>query len=233
MNAAGGPATIGGNIALGTAARTFTVNATTGRDDLILNGNVTSGAGGAVIKSGNGVLVLNGSNAVIGTNAVQTLTFNNSPSGGTFRLAFNGAVTGDITSSVASITVANIQAALNALPTIGSGNTVVADGPVHGHLPERARRHGSEPHRGRSRSDAHDRRHGPADHHGGDHDDRSDQYQLTAGVLAIGNNNALGSTTANRTGLNVTGGEIWAYNANRSLDNSLYIGGSFALGTAR
>src|SRR5262249_42236560 len=47
--------------------------------------------------------------------------------GGTFTLTFNGLTTGPITwSSTAATLAANIQAALNALPNLGAGNTLVA-----------------------------------------------------------------------------------------------------------
>src|SRR5262249_631702 len=56
VNPSGGPATIAGNLALGTAARTFTVNDAAARDDLIVSANLTSGTGGALVKAGTGVL---------------------------------------------------------------------------------------------------------------------------------------------------------------------------------
>src|SRR5262249_41215198 len=63
-----------------------------------------------------------------GVNAVQTLTFGGTVTGGTFTLTFNGQTTGAINWSATTSTLqANIQAALNALPTIGAGNTVVSN----------------------------------------------------------------------------------------------------------
>ena len=62
------------------------------------------------------------------TNAVQTLTFSNSPApaGGTFNLVFNGATTGAISySGVATTLETNIQNALNVLTTLGGGNSFV------------------------------------------------------------------------------------------------------------
>ena len=35
------------------------------------------------------------------------------------------------------------------------------------------------------------------------------------------------------SGLSVTAGEIWAYGANRTLDNSLYVAGNLTLGARR
>ena len=57
-----------------------------------------------------------------GVNEVQTLTFGGTITGGTFTLTFNNYVTDRISySSTPATLVANIQAALDALPTIGGG----------------------------------------------------------------------------------------------------------------
>lgn len=64
-----------------------------------------------------------------GTNAVQTLTIGGTPTGGTFKLAFEGFVTGDITWSATNATLlANMNAALDALPSSGTGGLVAAAG---------------------------------------------------------------------------------------------------------
>lgn len=67
---------------------------------------------------------------VNGTNEVQTLTIGGTPDGGTFKLAFDGFTTAPITfvddDDVAL--VAAIDAALEALPSIGSGGVTVAAG---------------------------------------------------------------------------------------------------------
>jgi hypothetical protein len=64
-----------------------------------------------------------------GTDEVQTLTIGGTPTGGTFKLAFEGFTTGAITWSATNATlVANIDAALEALPNIGSGGVVTAVG---------------------------------------------------------------------------------------------------------
>lgn len=64
-----------------------------------------------------------------GTNEVQTLTIGGTPSGGTFKLAFEGRQTGAITwSSTNSTLLANINAALDALPNVGTGGLVAAAG---------------------------------------------------------------------------------------------------------
>lgn len=65
-----------------------------------------------------------------GTDEVQTLTFGGTPTGGTFRLAFEGFTTEPITwvdDDDAGL-VAAIDAALEALPTIGAGRITAAAG---------------------------------------------------------------------------------------------------------
>lgn len=58
-----------------------------------------------------------------GTNEQQTVTINGSPTGGTFKLSFEGAVT----SAIAFGAVASaVQTALQALATIGAGGATVA-----------------------------------------------------------------------------------------------------------
>lgn len=60
------------------------------------------------------------------TNDVQTITFTGTPTGGTFRLSFNGEVTAPITYSVTDATLqANVAAALNALAGIGASGVGV------------------------------------------------------------------------------------------------------------
>lgn len=64
-----------------------------------------------------------------GTSEVQTLAFGGTwIAAETFKLKFEGATTAAIAWSATDATlVANIDAALEALPTIGTGNVVVAD----------------------------------------------------------------------------------------------------------
>lgn len=60
-----------------------------------------------------------------GTSAIQTLTFGATITGGTFKLAYNGKTTSAITwSSTNNTLVANIDAALEALPTLAGGSSV-------------------------------------------------------------------------------------------------------------
>jgi hypothetical protein len=64
-----------------------------------------------------------------GTSEVQTLTIGGTPTGGTFKLAFEGFTTAAITWSATNATlVANIDAALEALPNIGTGGVTTAVG---------------------------------------------------------------------------------------------------------
>lgn len=66
-----------------------------------------------------------------GTSEVQTLTIGGTPTGGTFKLAFDGHTTAPITWSATDATlIANIDAALEALPNIGTGGVTTAAGTV-------------------------------------------------------------------------------------------------------
>lgn len=66
-----------------------------------------------------------------GTDEVQTLTIGGTPTGGTFKLKYDGHVTAPITWSATDATlVANIDAALEALPNIGTGGVTAAAGTV-------------------------------------------------------------------------------------------------------
>lgn len=64
-----------------------------------------------------------------GTDEVQTITIGGTPSGGTFKLRFMGFTTGPITWSSTNNTLRdNVDAALEALPVIGSGGVTTAVG---------------------------------------------------------------------------------------------------------
>lgn len=64
-----------------------------------------------------------------GTSEVQTLTLGGTPTGGTFKLAFEGYTTAAIAwTAVDNTLIAAIDAALEALPSIGTGGVTVADG---------------------------------------------------------------------------------------------------------
>lgn len=60
-----------------------------------------------------------------GTDEVQTITIGGTPTGGTFTLTFEGFTTAPITWSATNNTlIANVDAALGALPNIGSASNV-------------------------------------------------------------------------------------------------------------
>jgi hypothetical protein len=64
-----------------------------------------------------------------GTDEVQTLTIGGTPTGGTFKLAYAGFTTAAIAWSATNATLlANVDAALEALPTIGTGGVTTAAG---------------------------------------------------------------------------------------------------------
>jgi hypothetical protein len=64
-----------------------------------------------------------------GTTSVQTLTFGGTPTGGTFTLSVFGYTTAPITWSATNATlIANIDAALEALPPVGTGGVTTAAG---------------------------------------------------------------------------------------------------------
>jgi hypothetical protein len=65
-----------------------------------------------------------------GTSEVQTLTIGGSPTGGTFKLAFDGFTTAPITwiGNDDAALIAAVDAALEALPNIGTGGVTCADG---------------------------------------------------------------------------------------------------------
>lgn len=87
-------------------------------------GGVAPGAGANQILSYAGV-------PGQGTNAIQTLTIGGTPTGGTFKIAFESQVTGAITWSATTGTIlANINAALDALPSLGTGGCVATAGTI-------------------------------------------------------------------------------------------------------
>lgn len=66
--------------------------------------------------------ILNAGAPSNGTNEVQTLTIGGTPTGGTFKIAFEGFTTGAITWSATNGTLlANINTALNATPNLADG----------------------------------------------------------------------------------------------------------------
>lgn len=86
-----------------------------------------------VIEGAYGAPLTNAGAPSTGTAAVQTLTIGGTPTSGTFRLRHDGFTTAAITWSATNGTlVANIDAALEALPSIGSGGVVTAVGTMTG-----------------------------------------------------------------------------------------------------
>lgn len=83
-----------------------------------------------IIEGGGlGTPLANAGAPVAGTDEVQTLTIGGTPSGGTFTLAFGGFTTSAITwVNVNNTLVAAIDAALEALPSIGTGGVTTAVG---------------------------------------------------------------------------------------------------------
>lgn len=64
-----------------------------------------------------------------GTDEVQTITFGGTPTGGTFKLAYKSKTTAAISWSATNNTLRdNVDAALEALSTIGTGNVTTAVG---------------------------------------------------------------------------------------------------------
>lgn len=87
-----------------------------------------SQAGDPLPTFGGGILAT-ATTPVNGTNEVDTITIGGTPTGGTFTLTFQNRTTAAITWSATNATlVANIDAALEALPTIGTGGVTTAVG---------------------------------------------------------------------------------------------------------
>jgi hypothetical protein len=66
---------------------------------------------------------------VAGTDEVQTLTIGGTPTGGSFTLSFDGFTTAAIDWTATDATlIADVEAALEALPNVGTGGISAADG---------------------------------------------------------------------------------------------------------
>ena len=80
-----------------------------------------------IIEGAIGAPLQNAGAPVNGTNEVQTLTIGGTPSGGTFKLAFEGFITSAITwSSTNNTLISNINTALRALPSLGTTPEITA-----------------------------------------------------------------------------------------------------------
>lgn len=83
-----------------------------------------------VIEGSYGIL-LSGGVPGAGTNEVQTLTIGGTPTGGTFKLSFQGHTTAAIAWSATNATLlANMNAALDALPNVGTAGIVATAGTI-------------------------------------------------------------------------------------------------------
>lgn len=81
-----------------------------------------------IIEGAIGAPLTNAGAPTAGTNEVQTLTIGGTPTGGTFKLTFDGWTTGAITWSATNATLlANINAALDLLPNVGTAGIVATD----------------------------------------------------------------------------------------------------------
>jgi len=84
--------------------------------------------GGTFIVGSEPVEISGSGAPAAGTAEVQTLTIGGTPTGGTFKLKHGPFVTAAITWTATDATlVSNIDTALEALPSIGTGGVVVAD----------------------------------------------------------------------------------------------------------
>jgi hypothetical protein len=85
--------------------------------------------GGMIIEGALGRAIAIPGAPSAGTNEVQTLTIGGTPTGGTFQLRFEGLTTAAITWSATNATLlANMNAALDALPSVGTSGLVAAAG---------------------------------------------------------------------------------------------------------
>lgn len=84
--------------------------------------------GGRIIEGAHGTRFVTGAPSA-GTDEVQTLTIGGTPTGGTFKLTFDGHTTAAISWSSTNNTLRdNVDAALEALPNIGTGGVTTAVG---------------------------------------------------------------------------------------------------------
>ena len=84
--------------------------------------------GGTILGGGYPVEISGAGAPAAGTASIQTLTLGGTPTGGTFRLSHGPFTTADIDwTAVDATLVAAVDAALEALPSIGTGGVVAAD----------------------------------------------------------------------------------------------------------
>jgi fibronectin-binding autotransporter adhesin len=118
--------TLSGLLSLGTAARTFTIgNSTNAAADLTVSAAITSGAGGALIKTGAGTLLLSGTNTYTGATTVNLGTLQ---LGSSSSLPATTAVTVNATTaaSTALLDLNDFNATIAALTFGGTGATATS-----------------------------------------------------------------------------------------------------------
>jgi hypothetical protein len=82
-----------------------------------------------IIEGAVGAPLQNAGAPTAGTNEVQTLTIGGTPSGGTFKVMWDGAISSAITWSATNATLlANLQAALDAMVNLGTNYVVATAG---------------------------------------------------------------------------------------------------------
>jgi autotransporter-associated beta strand protein len=199
----------------------------------------------------------------MGYNETQAVYFNNTPTGGSWNLAFNGFTTGPIPWSA---TAAEVQAALETLSTIGAGNVAVVGDAGNGYqLTFQGRLHGTDlpqitaasagltPSTGFTINtwragggltpsiyfinvlggadmglESYTLLSGSGTIAGGTLTGGVWAVQLSAGTLALGNDNALGNGA-----VNASGGTIWAAHTDRTINGLVSLSNTVALGGRR
>lgn len=85
--------------------------------------------GGKIIEGAIGRPYTNAGAPTAGTSEVQTLTLGGTPTGGTFKITYDGHTTAAITWTATDATLlASINTALDALPNLGDGDVVATAG---------------------------------------------------------------------------------------------------------
>ena len=86
-------------------------------------------SGGTIIEGSGGAPISSSGAPGAGTDEVQTITIGGTPTGGSFTLTYDGHITAAITWTATDATlVAAVDAALEALNNVGTGNVTAAAG---------------------------------------------------------------------------------------------------------
>ncbi len=172
-------ATISGNLSLGSTAKTFTVNhSNVAATDLTISAAITSGAGGALVKAGNGTLDLTAANSYSGATTVSagTLLVSGSISGA--ATVQSGATLGGTGAIGGAVTVSS-RRDFGSRPDHRNAGRRRPDAGRRFHLQARTRRRHCRGRRRLLRPGEHDQRRGidrPRWHHG-DHPQSSGRIQ--------------------------------------------------------